>query len=233
MKTLLQILFFFLLVTQINFAQLHKHISETNFKKMNGLIDRQDKQFPIINKNIQVQQSNRYLSSDFENKFQIGIDTFDVSGASSPFHNDRFYPNVHKTNSPPTNRVFYPQSQIYVIDTAIVISEQDTMRHLYSFNASTKMTTDLIQKYIGGFWIDTVRRTYTYDANNNMLSELWENWEDGQLVHSWRYTHTYDTNNNMLTRLYEVWSNGQWMYRSRNTYTYDANNNMLTELSEW
>src|SRR3990170_7228960 len=232
MKTLLQILFFFLLVTQINFAQLHKHISETNFKKMNGLIDRQDKQFPIINKNIQVQQSNRFLSSDFENKFQIGIDTLDMNSESYPFHNNKFYPTGPKTSSPPDNRMFLPQSQISVIDTAIVVSEQDTTRHLYTFNASAKMKTDLIQKYIGGFWIDTVRCTYTYDASNNMLSELSENWENGQWVYSYRYVYTYDANNNVLLYLREQWDQGQLVSSYMYAYTYDANNNLLTEYSE-
>ena len=141
---------------------------------MNGLIDRQDKRFSIIDRNLHAQQSNRYLSSDFENKLQIGIDTLDVNGALYPFSNDISYPNVHKTISPPTNRLFLPQSQIYVIDTAIVLSEQDTMRHLYSFNTSAKMTADLIQKLTDGFWVDTERRTYTYDANNNMLTEIVE-----------------------------------------------------------
>ena len=209
MKTLLQISLFFLLVTQINFAQLHKQINETNFKTKDGIIDRQDKRFPVIDRNVQAQQSNRFLSSDFQNKFLIGIDILDVNGKSYPFQNDRFDPNGHKTNFQPTNKIVFPQSQIYVIDTAIVISEQDTMRHLYSFNASAKMTADLIQKLISGFWVDTERRTYTYDARNNMLSELWEDWENNQWVYSWRYTYTYDANNNVLSELWEYWENGQ------------------------
>ena len=154
-----------------------------------------------------------------------------MNGTSYPFLNDRFYPNGHKTISPPTNKMFFPQSQIYVIDTAIVISEQDTTRHLYSFNASAKRTSDLIQKLIGGIWVDTVRHTNTYDANNNMLTDLCEYWENGQWVNKYRREYTYDANNNVLSYLEEHWENGQLVNSYLYTYTYDANNNMLSYLT--
>ncbi len=70
----------------------------------------------------------------------------------------------------------FPQSQIYVIDTAIVRSTYDTTRHLYSFNANAKRTSDLTQKLVGDLWVDTLRETNTYDASNNMLSDLGEDW---------------------------------------------------------
>ena len=78
-----------------------------------------------------------------------------------------------------------PQSQIYVIDTAIVRSTYDTTRHLYSFNAKAKMTSDLTQKLKGDLWVDTLAHTNTYDANGNMLTELYEYWSNGQWVNSY------------------------------------------------
>ena len=232
MKTLLRLILFFLLVTQINFAQSNKQMNKINFKSMKGQIDQQDKRFPKIDRNLHTQQSNRHLSSDFESKLKIGIDKLDEKDISNPFQNERFYPIGHRITSPSTNKFVFTSSQISVIDTADVISEQDTMRHLYSFNANAKMTTDLIQKYIGGFWADTLRRTYTYDARSNMLSELWEYWENSQWVYSARYTYTYDANNNVLSFLTEGWENSQLVYSNLDTYLYDANNNILSEYKE-
>ena len=87
-----------------------------------------------------------------------------------------------------------PQSQIYVIDTAIIQNTKDTTRHLYSFNASAKRTSDVMQKLIGKHWVDTLRWTNTYDVSNNILSELSEYWSNGQWVDSLRVTNTYDAN---------------------------------------
>src|SRR5512140_761531 len=55
----------------------------------------------------------------------------------------------------PHRKVLSPQSQTYVIDTAIVRSTSDTTRHLYSFNASGKRTCDLTQKLAGELWVDS------------------------------------------------------------------------------
>ena len=55
------------------------------------------------------------------------------------------------------------QSQEYVIDTAIVLSTHDTVRHIYTFNDKAKMTCDLTQKLNGANWEDSLRVTNEYD----------------------------------------------------------------------
>ena len=232
MKTFLQTMFFFLLVIQICFGQVYQQNREANPNNKKSLLDRQNKHFPIIDKDILLKTSQEFPTSVIPDKFRIGNDSLDANGTSYPFVNDRFYPKGHKTSFPPTNKMFFPQSQLYVIDTAIVISEQDTTRHLYSFNASAKRTSDITQNLIGSIWVDNTRHTNTYDANNNMLTDLYEDWENGQWVGGWRYTYTYDANNNMLSYLRETWENGQLVIGSRSTYTYDINNNMLSYLHE-
>ena len=234
MKTFIQTLFFFLLITQICSAQLYQQNRESNSNIKKDLFDRQDKHFRIIDRNITGNKFHEFPTSKIPDKFGVGKDTINVNGISHPFPNDRFYANGHKTNLQRTNKTLSPPSQIYVIDTAIVISEQDTTRHLYSFNASAKKTSDIMQKLIGGIWVDYNMYTYTYDANNNMLTALYEFWDNGQLWGN-RQTYTYDANNNMLTCLSEDWNpnNQQWVNLSRNTYAYDTNNNMLTDSYEY
>ncbi len=147
-----------------------------------------------------------------------------------PFEN--IIPKGSQRNIHALNTVFSPQSQIYIIDTAIVKSIEDTTRHLYSFNGKAKRTCDLTQKLKGDLWMDSLRETNEYDANGNMLTDLYETWSDGQWWNWARITYTYDANSNRLTYLTEFWSNGQWVGGSRYTYSYDANGNMLTGLWE-
>lgn len=126
------------------------------------------------------------------------------------------------------------QSQISVIDTAIVRSTADTTRRVYSFNATPDVASDLTQRLTGELWVNLFRQTYTYYANGNRLSEVDETWSNDQWVrvNGSRYTNTYDANGNKLLSLYEQWSNGQWVNSFRGTITYDAHGNLLSLLYE-
>jgi len=127
MKTLLQTLFFFLLVTQICFAQVYQQNREASPYIKNSQLDQQDKHFPIIDWKIQGKSSHEFSILKIPDTFGSGNDNLDVNGTSYPFLNDRFIPNVYKTNFPPTNKMLFPLSQFYVIDTAIVISERKSL----------------------------------------------------------------------------------------------------------
>ena len=261
MKTFLQISFFFLLVTQICFTQLYPQSSKIKLNTKSGITDRMDKHHKIIGTNIHSGKNNEFSTPNFNDKLPSEIDPFEVNNNSYPFQNDRIIPDVLQKNSPSIIRMLSSQSQFYVIDTAIVLSTSDTVRHLYTFNPNAKRTSDLTQKLNGdtwvnssrltneyddannmlselyeywenGQWVNYFRHTYTYDAQGNMLSAFGENWENGQWVNSDRYTYTYDAQGNMLSYLYEYWENGQWVYSYRYTYTYDAQGNMLSDLYE-
>jgi hypothetical protein len=136
--------------------------------------------------------------------------------------------SVFKKSLHPLRRVSSPQSQIYVIDTAIVRSTCDTTRHLYSFNAKAKRASDLRQRLADNLWVDIWRTTNTYGTNGNMLSTLCEEWSNGQWVRSTCYTFTYDVNGNGLSGLSEEWSNGQRVNTLRFTYTCDAHGNLMS-----
>jgi hypothetical protein len=174
--------------------------------------------------------------------FQAGADTLRVNSTSNPFANGRFIPNGFQKRTSPALAKLSPQSQIYVIDTAIVRSlgssfifpptPADTTRHLYSFNASAKKTSDLTQRLKGDIWVDTLRETSLYDASNNMISDLYEYWSNGQWMKSWRYTYAYRADGNQTSYLSESWSNGQWVNSERGTFIYDAQGNKLSELYE-
>jgi hypothetical protein len=234
LKNFLQILFFFLLAMQICFAQ---------WVQTNGLNDQQVPHNPLIGVKALQETPQQLLRHPTQHQHQAEfinrLDSIRASRMQSQLPNGRFIPNGIQNGVLPLNKILSPQSQISVIDTAIVQrlgygndDPGDTTRHLYSFNAAAKKTSDLTQKLTGGFWVDTLLETNTYDANNNMLTELYEYWSNGQWVNSDRGTCTYDANNNMLTGLWEYWSNGQWVNSYRYAYTYDPDNNMLSELYE-
>ena len=129
-------------------------------------------------------------------------------------------------------RMSSPQSQTFVIDTATEWSTTGGWRHLYSFDANGKMTSDLTQYRKSTIWVDTLRSAYTYDEDGNILSYSRDSWSSGQWKIDARGTYTYDASNNRLSDLFERWENGQWVAKSRHTYTYDAGNNMLSDLDE-
>ncbi len=227
MKALITILFFFLLVTQICFGQ---------WDQTNNLISRQLPHHPLIGTKV-LQETQRGLfghptQNQQQAEFISRLDSLQASRMQLPHSDGKLFSNDIQNGLHPISKMLSQQSQIYVIDTAIVLSTIDTTRHLYLFNSNAKKTSDLTQKLTDGLWMDTLRETNTYDANNNMLTYLNEQWLNGQWVNSYRYTNTYDANNNVLTYLYEQWSNGQWVNSYRITYTYDANNNVLTYLYE-
>jgi hypothetical protein len=209
----------------------------------NGLNERQVPYHPSKGMNVAQETPRDLLGLLTQDRlpatFVSRLDSLRTSRMHLPLLDGRFIPNGIQITPPPLRRVSSPQSQIYVIDTAIVrrlgngtYDFGDTMRHLYSFNAKARITSDLTQRLTGGIWVDTLRETNTYDGRNNMLSDLYEYWSNGQWVNSWRWTYTYDANGNRLSELYEEGENGQLDLQWRYTYTYDASNNVLSQLYE-
>ena len=158
---------------------------------------------------------NRVLAA-----FQAGAHTHRVNGTSNPFANGRFIPNGFHKGASPAPMKLSPQSQLFVIDTAIVRnlewssvfppSPADTTRHVYSFNAGVQRTSDLIQKLRADLWVDTLRQTNTYDANGNNLSELCDSWSSGQWVNRERYAYTCDDQGNVTSLWHYSWLDSFW-----------------------
>ena len=241
------------------------HFASAQWVQTDRLNDRQVPHHPLMGTNVSREIPREFLGLPAQHRMQTDVvNRFDSLRAKSmqlQLPDGKFIPNGSQSSVRPLKRTSSPQSQIYVIDTAIVRSTTDTTRHLYSFNAEAKRTSDLTQNLRGGVWIDSWRETYTYDASNNWLSELdedrstgqWmnsqrdtytydangrmlsqsdEDWSTGQWVGIWRGTYTYNANGDMLSLLVEDWSTGQWMNYQRYTYTYDANGRMLSQLEE-
>ena len=202
----------------------------------NGLNNRHVSHHPLMGTN-DLQTAPRELfglptqhrmQADFISRF----DSLRASRMHSPLPDGKYIPNGIQRSPSSLRRVSSAQSQISVIDTAIVLSTLDTTRHMYTFDAKARRSSDVTQKLVADLWVNSSRETYTYDARSNMLSDLYEFWSNGQWVNGGRYTYSYDANSNMLSHLQESWSNGQWVNYSRFTFTYDASNNMLSDLSE-
>jgi hypothetical protein len=204
----------------------------TQSVQTNDLKDLQIGHFSTVGLNV----PGRILAESFLHRKQGDVlrwtDSLRAKRMQLPFPNERFIPNGIQRSPRPLRKMSSPQSEIYVIDTAIVRSTTGTTRHLYSFNTNAKRTVDLRQKLMGQLWVDTLRQTNTYDASNNMLSDLWQYWSNGQWLNYYGYTFTYDASGNQLSYLYEQWSSGELVKGYRERCTYDANGNMLSRLGE-
>jgi hypothetical protein len=196
----------------------------------NGINDRQVPYHPLIGASLAQETPRELLGAPAKDRLQA--DSLRANRMQSPLADRGFIPNGIDGSPRSLRRISSQQSQNYVIDTAIVRSTWDTTRHLYSFNANAKRTSDLMQLLSGRLWVNTDRWTNTYDASNNMLSDLKERWSNGQWENGWRRTFTYGPSNKMLSELHEDWSNGEWVISYRYTYTYDASGNTLSWLNE-
>jgi Secretion system C-terminal sorting domain len=190
--------------------------------------DRQVPHHPLVGMTV-AQETPRELLR-LPSQLRMQADSLRARGMQSPLPDGKSIGIQRSFSS--LRKVSSLQSQIYVIDTAIVRSTFDTTRHLYSFKGKAKRVTDVTQNLKAGLWVDTLRHTNAYDASNNMLSDLLEQWSNGQWVDVDRKTYTYDASNNMHSELYEHWLDSQWVNRTLNTYTYDANRHLLSNLIE-
>ena len=123
-------------------------------------------------------------------------------------------------------------TQVYLIDTVLVVNGIDINRISYSYNASAKVTSSINMELQNGQWMTYGFDTCTYDSNGNKLTDLSERWQNGQWTNDWLSTYTYDASGHELTLLVEAWQNGQWMKYSFDTCTYDASGDKLTDMNE-
>ena len=99
MKTILQTLFFFLLITQICFTQLYPQTSRVKLNTKSGITDRMDKHHKIMGANIHSGKNNEFSNPKFNNKLPGEIDPSEVNNTSNPFQKDRLIPDVLQKNS--------------------------------------------------------------------------------------------------------------------------------------
>jgi hypothetical protein len=158
-------------------------------------------------------------------------------------------------------KVVSPNSQIYLPDTLLLYSMNDSTRISASytqdgfnsnrltqlwynghwvnylqttwsyFNAGVK-SLELKQYWLNGQWINTTLDSSTFDANGNMLVHLYKYWYQGVWKDSILSSRTYNTNGNLLTNEGWYMTNNQWTNHDRSTYTYDSDGNELTYLFE-
>ncbi|MDP1678107.1 MAG: T9SS type A sorting domain-containing protein [Bacteroidota bacterium] len=128
--------------------------------------------------------------------------------------------------------VLRPQSNWYIVDTAIVRTEYDTSRYIYTYDESGDITEVVVQNWKNKKWTNTSHSLYTYDTNRNRLSSFIEDCYNDIWYILFRQTYTYDINGNQLSLLGEAWSENKWINSGRDSYTYDGNENQLSYLSE-
>ena len=121
---------------------------------------------------------------------------------------------------------------IFLLDTAIAYTTQDTARYSFSYSANGNTLSSLEERWTNGQWENSYRGSFTYDKNRILISELYENWATAQWENSSRYTYTHDANGWYISYLYEQWTNGQWVNSYRYTATYDARGDQLSYLAE-
>jgi hypothetical protein len=161
-----------------------------------------------------------------------GIEKLSPEETKRHFQENHFlYEDVRKRNSL-QRELKFPEGQVSVVDTAIVFASDDTIRHVYSFNALAKMTLHLTQLWKDSAWVDSLRDSSSYDATGNKLSYVYEQWSGNHWLNVVRYTNSYDVNSNVLSQLYEQWLDDQWVNNDRSLYTYDQNKHMLSDLEE-
>lgn len=128
-------------------------------------------------------------------------------------------------------KVVSPNSQIYLPDTLILYTMNDTIRMSASYDSRGWNNLILTQVLYSGHWVNYELRTWTYlDATTESNLTLRQMWLNGQWQNTELDSSTYDANGNMLVHLYKYWSQGAWQDSLLSSRTYDANGHMLTNI---
>lgn len=130
------------------------------------------------------------------------------------------------------NNTLFPQSEIYVIDTAIVRSTTDTTRQIYSYYKNGKINVRLYQRLSNIQWVNAYRDSFIYNEFSNLTSEERDYWVNNLWSAHYKMTSVYDVNGNLLSELREYIENNLWTNDYRITYTYDSFGNQLSILLE-
>jgi len=216
MKHISQFILFVLIISTYLFAQTipHEHIQRR--------ID--SKQFlPRQQLNV---QSKGHLPQDEKKSFYQRPSPVD---SLMPFPMMRS--TIQKPITPSTATL--PQSDLYVVDTAIVFTIEDTLRYLYEYGPSGKIKVEIMHGRSDNQWVNKRSSTGTYDADGNLVTYLQELWETNHWVNERRYTYTYDANGYRLSEMSEYWLNNQWVYDYRYSLVYNAHGNILTYISQY
>lgn len=118
-------------------------------------------------------------------------------------------------------------------DTAIVVSTADnTLKHVYTYNAQNKITNSVTYKIDGTTATDSAKTTYTYDATGNLKNE--EHW---LMINSiWtrkiKYEYTY-TNGLVSKQLNYSAEQNAWKYSNQSLYEYNAERNLIKETYQY
>ncbi|MGM9746615.1 MAG: hypothetical protein ACI30H_06635 [Paludibacteraceae bacterium] len=123
-------------------------------------------------------------------------------------------------------------------DTVSIVSTADnTLKHVYTYNAQNKITTIATYKIDGATATDSAKTTYTYDATGNLKNE--EHWlmKNSTWTRNIKYEYTY-TNGLVSEQLNYSAEQNAWKYSNRSLYEYDAERNLIKEtyqyyLNQW
>lgn len=118
-------------------------------------------------------------------------------------------------------------------DTVIIVSTADnTLKHVYTYNAQNKITNSVTYKIDGTTATDSAKTTYTYDATGNLTNE--EHW---LMINSiWtrkiKYEYTY-TNGLVSKQLNYSAEQNAWKYSNQSLYEYNAERNLIKETYQY
>ena len=103
------------------------------------------------------------------------------------------------------------------------------LKWIYFYDGNNKLMEERKQTWTSfSYWIDEMKWTHIYDGNNNLVETLeqqfwnWINWENNA-----KYTMVYDGNSNMIERLQQSWDGSNWVNKYKFTYLYDQDNNLI------
>lgn len=230
MKTLLQILFFSLLLSATAFPQ-HGIYSEEIMESADIKYQRENlKLNAYVLKEFNVEDSRVTLNkSQPENSF-LTVEMIHQVWDTTQIINFRKYTYTYDMN----DNLF----ETLVKEWNGTGWEKD-WKVTYTYDVNNNVFRYIMEMWDGNNWVNSRRMTFTYDVNNNPTRKLDEIWNNNNWENYKRLTYTYDENNNMIGMLQETWSTPNWVKEFLETNYYNGNNYRIERLwktwngSEW
>ena len=110
-----------------------------------------------------------------------------------------------------------PSAQAWSTTATAETYAYDSRANVISETFADSATTQLIN-----------RSLYTYDAQSRNTEELSQRWQNGAWVNTGRYVATYDTQGNPTQELDQQWLGGTWATRGGSQYVNTYASNVLT-----
>ena len=224
MKTIIQILFFFLLLLTTEFSQEiinlgtkpEKPTSDNLYKIQKSNVEGLD-EFKTKDPRTTINKTT------LRNGFLL-VEKIQQTGNGFYWSNSQKYSYTYDS-------IYNLREEFIQLWNAYGSVWENSRKNSYTYDTNNNLTEEFHQIWnMNGFtYVNGDKLSYSYDSNNNRIRLLWQYYDINTWLNLWLNFYTYDGNNNLSEMLRKSWNGVSWVNYYKSTYTYNVYNNLIKE----